>query len=244
MVKKVGTRKYRSPAEMRELRKILSNKQITVEDEYQATKVTRRTKGEKSRRKKVPLYGFPPEAKSLSASGTVALTTTLAQIAEFTAAITRGTDSINRIGDKINLRAILSRITISSPAANGLGDNCMVRVMLVYDRQSNGAVADLGKLLANQTVAQSAMNSDYAGRYRVIWDKLIPIISDTSKNNVMFSNNNVFKTALPVSYDASAGAITDVERGSLTLVAMYQVADTMTTAPNIYYNIKLTYYDQ
>lgn len=214
-----------------------------IQDEFQATKVKRMVRGER-RRKKIPLYVFPPEAKQYRNNGVVAMTVNnLTQIVELTQFIVRGTDNNTRIGDKINIKSILSRISVESPAANNIGDNCSVRVMLIYDRQSNGAVAEIAKLLQDPTQVYSPLNSDNSGRYRVIWDKIFMCMTDTSKNNVLITENNIFKTGLPVRYDANAGAITDVEHGSLTLLATYNPRNVMTTAPNIVWDMKVTYYD-
>lgn len=216
------------------------------QDEYQATKVVRTQRGER-RLRRVPVYNYVPETKFKINSadlGTIPLDSS-AIATQNLIIMNRGTGNQDaRIGDKIQVSSILSRIALGMDASVAPGISHVVRVMLVYDRQSNGANVDTAKLFQTNSV-YSPLNSDNAGRYRVIWDKLVVLNSQSSSQAVLITQNNIFKNGLPVHYDADTGAIANIQKGNIALVYMYDAIATTGTpaAPKISYDIKISYKD-
>jgi len=222
-----------------------SQKQVAeeIQDVNQSTKVSRRQRGERKPRM-LPLYAPPIESKFQVVASTVNQGDTAAAIDLINTI--RGTDNEgNRIGDKFTVMSILSRIIVSQPIGNALGTTYNHRVMLVYDRQSNGATIDLPKLLEDPGDELSALNSDNAGRYRIIWDKIFTTTSGTEHQAILITQNNSYKTGLPVTYNGTAGTIADVQRGNLALVHFYNAVSATGEpgVPSINYMIKMTYKD-
>lgn len=214
-----------------------------IQDEHQATKVSRVQKGER-RLRRVPVYRYAPETKFKIVEQALTNLGTTAVVVADCLNMTRGTDNENsRIGDKILVTSILSRFVVTQPVGNALGQSMMARVMLVYDRQSNGATIDVSKLLQNPNDSFSALNSDNTGRYRIIWDKIIGLVSQTTSNSKPVTQNNYYKTGLPVNYNANNGTVVDIQKGNIALVAFFDAITTITAAPQIQAMIKISYKD-
>jgi len=94
-----------------------------------------------------------------SATGSVTLINGVAQ----------GTDVNNRIGRKFLMKSLLWRFRIGvNPAANSLGN--IVRLLIVYDAQTNGALPAVTDILSAADVL-APMNLNNRDRFKIICDK-------------------------------------------------------------------------
>lgn len=231
------------------------NRAEEVQDQYQATKVRRTTKGRRLRLR--PVMRLQPESKFKLTQGSNGAVSTV-EAGGWTVAslvtMQRGTDNENaRIGDKIIVKSILSRLYVSMPRipiilasdVDVFVGSAVCRVMLVYDRRSNGATVDLAKLFQTPNRILSPLNSDDSGRYKIIFDKIFTLVQNTENHAVLITQNNIFKNGMQVEYDANAGDITDVESGNFAIVygCLPSTATALVATPVITYDFKINYQD-
>jgi len=88
--------------------------------------------------------------------------------------IAQGDQTYQRNGRKVNIRKIFARLVVRLPETTVAADTFDVyRVMLILDKQANGAVTTVADVLGftGQTVsASSFMNLENSHRYRVLAD--------------------------------------------------------------------------
>lgn len=149
-------------------------------------------------------------------------------------ACTLGTDNFNRIGRRIKVTQIMFRAHAwMSPVANINGT--AFRIMVICDRQPNGAVFTLADLLSNQGNATTAFNNlDNRDRFKVLWDKHDSLggftqaaPSSNSKNyNVYLSGKKLPNEE--TTYKGNAGTIADIATCAYYIVAFADTASTLT----------------
>lgn len=150
--------------------------------------------------------------------------------------ITQGITDSTRIGNNIRVKSFTLKGFFSDSVAN------VVRIILAWDRQCNGATAAVTDILATGAV-NSQYNSDYVvgqggNRFDIITDKryvIQPTVatqSDYQLYQYTWNGNKV------VHYDGTAGTVADVV--SNNLVFLY-IADSATT--DFAGNIKIKYVD-
>ncbi len=215
-----------------------------VQDEFQATKVSRIQRGSNRRMRLKPVMRLQPESKFVyRTNSSTALTNGTPVVIDLINTLRSVDNEDGRIGDKILVKTILSRVQLAYPTSAVLGESSVVRAILVYDRQSNGATIDVPKLLEDPARALSPLNSDNAGRYKILWDKIVPLVADTNKTLQLITQNNIYKMGLNVNYNTALAEITAVQRGNIALVLLLNVATSNTTPPTFQYDIKITYQD-
>lgn len=129
--------------------------------------------------------------------------------------IAQGDSNITREGDIIVITSVHIRLIFNADTA---GDANMIRVMLVQDKQSNGAGADVDLVLTD-TSAQDALvaprETQGRQRFRVWCDKMVRI----NKEGEDFAYLNIYKKLnLKVNYGlANGGTIADIATNSLLL---------------------------
>ncbi len=145
---------------------------------------------------------------AMAATGTITQLTNLAQ----------GLTDVTRIGNKVTVVGVyLSYMQNSNITTN-------TRVLLVQDKQTNGAIYTAGDLLQDATaqdIIVSPKNADFNRRFRCFIDK-----------NYSFSVNcagtrfykKFIKMNIPMRYDANVGDITDLQSSSLSLFVATETA--------------------
>ena len=123
---------------------------------------------------------------------------------------------------------------------NASATRTAVRLMLVHDKQTNGAQATATQVLQDSTPIDaiiSAYNIDNVSRFNILYDKVfmldpsyIPAITRVVHK----------KLNLKVRYDANAGDVTDLSQDSIFLI---MVGDQVTNDPTISHQIRLRYLD-
>lgn len=158
---------------------------------------------------------------------------------------TTGTTSKTRLGRKACIKSVQVRgicfsnfianysyttpttatMTMTTPGAAFATDIC--RLMLVFDKQANGAVATLAQIL-NSAVARSHLNIDNRDRFRILKDKTFQLEGgngDTTKYWYWGGRQShaikIFKKLnLETTFNSgTAGTIADISTGALYLVS-------------------------
>jgi len=101
-------------------------------------------------------------ATNVSSAGTVVLLNGVSQ----------GTDYTNRIGRKIRMKSILYKTTILQLATVSNPTGTIVRVMLIYDNQTNASAPTVTDVLLTAEV-DSPLNLTNRDRFRVLTDKWV-----------------------------------------------------------------------
>lgn len=157
-------------------------------------------------------------------------------------ALQEGAGFYNRIGRKVQMRSLqLNGYFTRTGQASGQSE--YLRVMILYDRQPNGAFPSVADILrdVNQAGTTSStslagLNMDNAERFMILMDNRvnIPNASNTASENLddpIVDQNNEINTkryiqlrGLEAHYKSSNGDITDLSTGSLFLFTFGNVA--------------------
>ncbi|HUD45139.1 MAG TPA: capsid/nuclear shuttle family protein [Patescibacteria group bacterium] len=206
------------------LRKILQNRQYNIPRQLPAT-----------------LRGNKGEIKSVDIG---IVTDTISTTATFQAVNlpVEGASFYNRIGRKVMMKSL--RLTGQYlVTGNEVGVAEYLRVMVVYDRQTNGAYPVIGDLLANYdsagtstTNSQSGLNMNNAERFTVLMDRRIKIPYNTTDVGGIqyeylsnYANDNsgedryIKLNNMETHYKATAGTIGDIATGGLYIVTFGSV---------------------
>ncbi len=145
---------------------------------------------------------------AMSATGTITQLTNL----------TIGNTDTTRIGSKVTVVGVLLTYLQNSDITTN------TRVMLVQDKQTNGAVyipADVLQDVTAQDMIVSPRNSDNKRRFRVWLDKNHSF-SVAGTGTRYFKK--FYKMNLPIRYDSNAGTIADLTSNSLSLLISTETA--------------------
>lgn len=185
-----------------------------------------------------------------------------------------GASFYNRIGRRIRMKSlhINGFITISGGNAAALTSPSYARIMVIYDRQANGANPAIADILTSVTAAGATastvldgINMNNRDRFSVLMDEkvLLPPIgingatpANTSSLVSMDPNANagdarqgqmnvnrfIKLKGLETHYKATAGAIADISTGALTLVTFGDDANA-TAAYNFKWTSRLKFFD-
>jgi hypothetical protein len=164
-----------------------------------------------------------PELKHVSlASANYALDTTGS--VTLLNSVAAGTDDTNRIGRHFRMRRIrINGYTVASQSPAGA---TLSRIMLVYDKQSNGALPTIAQILEAST-SVSNLNTDYLDRFVILkdWRQAEAKFDQTATTSVSGSPQNhefIFDqvASLDVEYSSAAAGIANIVTGSLLLVTV------------------------
>lgn len=162
--------------------------------------------------------------------GTVNSTPAITQLTN----IDQGDTDTTRDGSSIKITGIYLRGFARSNAST---TNCIVRLIIVWDRQTNQAIYSADDLLYDSTQINSLLNIDNGRRFRVLWDKAINL--DLSSNYIKpFAYYK--KLNLHIRYDNTGNGIADLTENSLSMLAFSTAA---TNAPTVDINFRLRYVD-
>ncbi len=167
---------------------------------------------------------------NLQAIGTTATITQLSNISQ-------GDTSTTRDGDSIKITAISGKYDfLTNPSATV----SIIRIMLVLDKQTNGAIYSIGDLLEDTTaqdILVTPLNLDNKHRFKILWSRKIHL-SKTGEGGrtVKFYK----KVSIKLRYGTNLGTIADLNSDSLSLV---MVSTQATNTPTVTSYTRLRYID-
>lgn len=182
-----------------------------------------------SRRTAASVIGRPirPELKSIDATpATISVNTTGSLTLLNGCAV--GTDYTDRIGRKTMLKSINFR-GFFQPADDNTVTN-YVRMMIVYDRQTNGAAPAVTDILQSAS-SLSNLNLNNRDRFLVLVDKeyVIGRVINTATQALAYSPNvhrckGYRRLNLETQYGGTTSAIASIATGSLYMLAIGNIA--------------------
>lgn len=135
-------------------------------------------------------------------------------------AIAQGDGESNRDGRKCVLTQVnvAGRVTFAPGAAV---DGRVVRVMLIWDTQSNGAQLNAEDVMVNTgNISQQFRNLQFSKRFRVLADKKFTF-SQTALGTIMEKQFHIFKKLpnIQVIHNGTTGNISTITDNSLHMIA-------------------------
>jgi len=145
-----------------------------------------------------------------------------------------GNSGSTREGQSINLLYSWLQFDI---ICNTTSVGSVVRMMLVYDKQPNGAAFTAANLLVTNTNLNSPFVIGYGHRFRVLWDRRYALSAVGGNYQII---KRVFKKMfLKTTFNTGdAGTVADIATGSLYL---FYISDEATNTPTLSYYHRLRY---
>ncbi len=146
-------------------------------------------------------------------------------------AIAQGVTEVTRVGRKCTIRSINARFDILLNDQQDLGDppsGDIVRVILYLDKQANGATAAVTDILESADY-QSFNNLANKSRFRTLMDRTYsmnyklaaPDGANTASYGETPIHDSFFKKVnIPIEFDATTGAITEVKSNNIGLLLL------------------------
>lgn len=144
--------------------------------------------------------------------------------------IVQGTDYNQRIGRKVMLKSIFVRFTINAVPANLALQGDVVRLMIFYDSQANGAAPAITDVLA---IAEydSPMNLNNRDRFKVLHDKFYTMWANTyaagiggilTGNAIPKFSQKYIKCNMEEIFGGTGATIGSIQTGSLWFLTISQ----------------------
>lgn len=180
--------------------------------------------------------------------------------------VSAGSSFFNRIGRKIEMTDVSLKLQTDPLSVTRASQQDYVRVLIIYDRQTNGAtpiladiLQDTGNTGANTTESISGMNLNNRDRFQVILDKKynLPQVTNTAGvlTNIWPTNqcdvqemmlNQYRKMNRLVTHfgaDSAPPVIGDIRTGGLFLVTMGALAAGTENFQGNEWAVRVRYYD-
>lgn len=185
--------------------------------------------------------------------------TELLQAGDFTLlnGVAQSVTATGRVGQVARILSLRIRFSIGSPTMP-LND-CLYRIMIVFDKQPNGSImslADLvqvgtGSYVASQFGSGAYPNRSSSRRFRTIYDKLVasPSVSiltsgATTLPERHFDIKKTFKRPLMIEYSGIGNTISSIQTGSLYLIIASAENNATETLPGIkHLHTRITFTD-
>lgn len=132
--------------------------------------------------------------------------------------VVQGTDANQRIGRKVTWESVLVRFVCRPNATTPL--NSAYRIMLVVDKQANGAAPNITDIFETATFASPNAMANRA-RFVTLWDKKGVI---TTSNEAVTIEELFLRKKFQTIYSGTAATIGSIASGALYLVLMGDVA--------------------
>lgn len=150
--------------------------------------------------------------------------------------IVQGDANGERNGDSITITSMYVQMLLTTPTA---GDRNMLRMIIVLDKQCNGATPQLAEIFADgssQDNLVSPLNLDNKHRFRLLSDELVEI-NDQGRSSHIY--RKYLKCNIKIRYEASTSAITDLVSNNLIFYPLGLTAE----LGDIQGIVRIRYYD-
>lgn len=166
-----------------------------------------------------------------------------------------GTNFVNRIGAKVTMKTIQFKANIQNILTSTEG---VLRMLVVYDKQPNGALAAIGDVIESRDSSNTASSSIYScpkvenrDRFEIIRDKTwhAPACTNTGGvlTNLSYPSDDdemefseYIKLGKKTTYKDTSSAITSISTGSLL---MFLLCSGTTNAYQLSWSSRLRFYD-
>ncbi len=135
--------------------------------------------------------------------------------------VAQGVTNASRIGQKLKMTSLYWQLAFEKTAAD-TSPNGYIRFIVLYDRQTNSALANWQTLLELSgsgnpvTELMSPNNLDQSKRYRVLHDQRLYFSKDFIEGRIA---KRYIKLGMTTQFDGVGGGIGDISTGSLLFMA-------------------------
>jgi len=151
--------------------------------------------------------------------------------------MTRGDDNNQRIGREVLMRSVMLSYTTYVNVVSGT--DVRVRIMIVYDRQTNTLAPAITDIL-NGSTEVSVRNLSNVRRFSILYD-VVHVINSYIEPFGQLYRKYYRRLNHPVVYNSgNAGTVADIVTGSLYLVAF---SSTAADSPGLRYSVRIRYTD-
>nr|QXP07754.1 MAG: putative capsid protein [Arizlama virus] len=144
--------------------------------------------------------------------------------------VPQGATVANRIGNKIVVKSLMVRFSLTCPNDH----MAEMRAMVIYDRQPNGAFPAIGDILLNQpagnTTYYSGLNIANKSRFLILRDQFA--VCDDGGGYVKHCDWYI-KGRWETEFGANAGTIGDIRTGAIYVLIYYTLATAAATVSDI-----------
>jgi len=172
------------------------------------------------------------EAKYVDATGSGTQSSTLG--INYLTAIGAGTTDQTRNGNSILGKDLQIHYTISM---NSSATNTFFRIMIICDKQQDGADPTAGSILADPTKINSLLNKDFTLRFVNMKDITIPL---STSGNSSASGKIYLKVPWHIYYDGTGSTVSQFKENQIFLVMLSNEA---TNTPTINWYSRFNFYD-
>lgn len=149
--------------------------------------------------------------------------------------LAQGIGSSERIGRRALFKSVQYRFIVA-PADNGVSQN---RILIVYDKQPNGALPGITDVLAVNAF-YSPMNLSNSDRFVVISDE----VTDSCQSSAMNMSHKMYKKcALETVFSATSGGVAAIASGSIFVIVANNSDPTVGQVSSSYGYFRLRYTD-
>lgn len=158
--------------------------------------------------------------------------------------ITAGDDFNNRDGRRVIMDMLHLRADFFYASAIQAHPADHIRVLVVYDKQPNGAVMVQSDLFSGAS-GDSFINPSQMGRFEILWDQdwTLPQVPANTTTAVLFPKiNKKIMVRRGTQYSGTSGTVASISSGSLYLVTLgSQTSGTNNTVLSV--STRLTFHD-
>jgi len=155
--------------------------------------------------------------------------------------IQTGSSYYQRVGRKINMTSVEIRGSIFSAGATPTAETA--RLMILYDKQPNGAFPAIGDILLDQpagtTNLQASINIANKSRFVFIRDQFFTIDPGVGQEYIL---KLYAKGRWETEYGSNAGNIGDIKTGALYMLLFYTRYGTAVPALSLFHS-RIRYFD-
>jgi len=137
--------------------------------------------------------------------------------------IPQGTTESTRVGRKCQLKSIQTRLSLTyNPSADTVG-NTSVYLLLVMDKQCNGAAAAVTDVLTSNDLSTAMINMANSERFKILKRWSYVMQSGAGVQAAYGRDSKIVdfytKCNIPLEFSSTTGAITEVKSNNLFLLA-------------------------
>ncbi len=150
----------------------------------------------------------------------------------------QGLTDITRVGNRTALDSIDIRLTYTG----ALTDDCFCRMILLQDKQVNGANITLANLLEFSAIDQqiiSGIEKNFSKRIKVLWNKVISLNTVTNTNRFV---KKFKKLKINTQYSGIGAGVANIMSNSLTLYVFSNIL-IANNPPQLTVSTRLRYFD-
>lgn len=181
--------------------------------------------------------GDKPERKNVDTNSTLAPPLT----SSFTAptllnGLAQGVNNSERIGRKAVMKSLSLRYTYDGTASDG---DSQVRILIIYDKQANGALPAASDVIPNQTFTSHIQLAN-ADRFVVLMDE----VSESRQSSALnISGSRYLKCNLETIFGGSTSGIASINSGSIFIMAANNADPTIGAVGALYFSTRVRYTD-